>query len=326
MELISKHRRELLAIGMIWVGLYHAYIGFNNKLINFVLVTCGYGGVDIFVFLAGFGLYFAYKKNNNYLHFIKRRILKMFPYNLVVLSLLFIFKQRGLFDTVIDILGLSIYLRGGLAYWYSSFMLTIYLLTPPFIKSFNKNPLVVTLTTIVFVFVLCLIVNNSRFTYIWFRSAVYVLGIYFAYMPDNNKKIHEWIWILLVIVGWLLMYYLYHNKGNDVAHVYPFIMIIPGTLLVFSWFFEKVKIFNKPLIFLSKYTYPFYLIHNLVVEKFYAYYDQIRPLLPGGDLMYNLYAAIVALLLSIILTSLIELIENNIINKKGTENGTVKQA
>lgn len=83
-SLISKHKKELMSIAMIWVAFYHVYFEFKFKPINFVLVKCGYGGVDLFVFLSGFSLYYAYEKENNYLEFIKRRLLRILPYKIII--------------------------------------------------------------------------------------------------------------------------------------------------------------------------------------------------------------------------------------------------
>lgn len=315
-SLISKHRKQLLAIAMLWVAFYHAYVGFSFKPINFVLVTCGYGGVDIFMFLSGFGLYYAHKKENNYLCFIKRRLLKILPYNIIVCIIEMFVYKRTILTTLINSFGLTLLFSAQLANWYTSFMIIIYLFTPLYLNIFKKKPQLVTIVSIVITFIVCLLANNNDFSYVWFRCAIYFLGIYFAYVYENNINLHEYLWIFLFFVGWMLMYYMYHNYGTF-QHVYPLFLITPGLCIILSRLFEKITILNKPLDFLSKYTYQFYLIQSILVYIAYNNYEKIYFSLPviGFDWFINIIIMIIALLLSILLVRFIEIIETNIINK-----------
>jgi len=63
-SLISKNRQALTGISIIAILLYHAYVWItpqDNNLLK--LFTYGYAGVDIFMFLSGWGLCFSYSKN-----------------------------------------------------------------------------------------------------------------------------------------------------------------------------------------------------------------------------------------------------------------------
>ena len=73
-KLISKHRTCLMALAMIWIGFNHSNFPFQSKIVNF-FILCGYCGVDIFIFLSGFGLYYALKKEPTYKEYIKRYFL-----------------------------------------------------------------------------------------------------------------------------------------------------------------------------------------------------------------------------------------------------------
>lgn len=90
--LLSKYRTKLMGIAIIWIMLYHGNeIGMilpePLEIINFVLEK-GRGGVEIFLFLSGLGLYYSYSKNPDMKRFYRRRIVRViFPYLLI--SLLF---------------------------------------------------------------------------------------------------------------------------------------------------------------------------------------------------------------------------------------------
>lgn len=317
-KLLSKHRSELMVIAMIWLAIFHSHISFNFKPINFILETCGYGGVDIFMFLSGFGLYYAYKKESKYFDFIKKRLIKILPYNIIICIIWKFVYGRGIFETILDALGLSLLFRHNLTGWYTSLMLVIYLLTPLYMKIFKNTEKETTFSFIILILMICLLSRNGTITYIWFRSAVYILGIYFGYLNDNDKNINWPLMMILIIIGWALMYYTYHNYGNEVQHVLPFILITPGMCLMFAWILDKLTIFNKPLNYMSRYTYQFYLIHITIIDLMYMNYDKFYISIPNFDWIFNLIGIIISFILAVLLTKIVNVLENIIINKKGT--------
>lgn len=322
-ELISKYRKQIMAVGMIWLALFHMWVAFDNKALKFVINTCGYAGVDIFMFLSGFGLYFSYKKDSNYWNFLKKRIIKIFPYNIIICFITMILMNKDFWPTLGDALGLSLFFRIDLSGWYTSLMLVLYLLTPLYIKLFIKHPKLVYTLVLIPLAIICGYHENITYTvfsYKWFRIAIYITGIAFAYMYDNKKKCHEYIWLILFFVGWVLMVVEYHYFGNWRQHVYPLLLSTPGTVLICGYVFNKIKILNKPLAYISQYSYQFYMIDVLTVQMFYFNYDKLRPCFPGGnDNLFNITATLLAFILSVILTKIVEGIKNIIINRRSVK-------
>ena len=60
LSLLSSYRGALMGVAIIWVMLYH--LGDIDVSVISVIFGVGYGGVDIFLFLSGFGLYFSLSK------------------------------------------------------------------------------------------------------------------------------------------------------------------------------------------------------------------------------------------------------------------------
>ena len=58
LSLLSSYRGALMGVAIIWVMLYH--LGDIDVSVISVIFGVGYGGVDIFLFLSGFGLYFSF--------------------------------------------------------------------------------------------------------------------------------------------------------------------------------------------------------------------------------------------------------------------------
>ena len=56
---ISTYRKALMGVAMLWIVFYH--FGFHTPIISH-LTRFGYTGVDIFMFLSGFGLFYSLQK------------------------------------------------------------------------------------------------------------------------------------------------------------------------------------------------------------------------------------------------------------------------
>lgn len=317
-KLISKYRTCIMALAMLWIGLNHSTFPFDSKIINF-FVLCGYCGVDIFVFLSGFGLYYALKKGPTYKEYIKRRFLRIFPYNVPAAIFGDILYKQGLLVSIFDILGLSIFIRNDLLFWFSSFIIVMYLIYPFYYKLFKKSPFVVTVVTIVITSIICLKIKPSYFQILYelYRIIPVCLGTLFAYMNDKDlmKPIHCWLCVFVMIVGWILMYYMYHNMGNELQHVAPLALIAPGMIILFSWIIDKLKFLQKPLNYIGQYTFQFYLIH----EKFYIIlilnYEKLFIPGIGFDWWINIVPFVGSFILAVLYKKIIDKIMSVIIKK-----------
>jgi len=74
--LLSKYRQALMGIAILWVMMFHLPLRPGIPIIK-EFFNIGYGGVDIFLFLSGFGLYFSLSKKGIKLsHYYKKKILQ----------------------------------------------------------------------------------------------------------------------------------------------------------------------------------------------------------------------------------------------------------
>ena len=311
-NLISKHRNSLLAFAMLWVAVHHSYFPITFKPFAFCIMTCGFGGVDMFLFLSSFGLYYAYKKNNDYLHFIKRRLLRVLPYTIPIFILYMFINDVSFIDTLLYSFGLSIFFRRDLSFWFISFILILYFVTPIYLKYFMKKPYLSTLVGSILTIVICLLFDEYRKVYIWFRIIIYLLGFLVAYLNDQKsekiKASHCWISVGIMVIGWAMLYYEYHFISNGVKHVLPFVFIIPGLCLLIAWIIEKISFLQKPLEFFGKYTLQFYMIHENLINLLYAHYGELY--IPGikFDWLINFAGIILALIIAIIYKKIVDFI------------------
>ena len=74
---VSRYREELKGIAILWVIFFHALIPLTGLLYH--IQKIGYGGVDIFFFLTGYGLYYSLEKNGNIRAYWGRRMRRILP-------------------------------------------------------------------------------------------------------------------------------------------------------------------------------------------------------------------------------------------------------
>jgi peptidoglycan/LPS O-acetylase OafA/YrhL len=152
LQLLTKYRTELMGFAIIWFFLYHFGSFINIYIIN-EFCGIGYGGVDIFIFLSGFGLFFSMSKTS-ISQFYKKRFWRIFPAYFVVVALSFLLQQKfdiTKFLITISTLGFWIPWRGNIYYeWYIPSIVLLYLLFPYYYKRLCSNA---GLTSIIFMII-----------------------------------------------------------------------------------------------------------------------------------------------------------------------------
>lgn len=314
-SLLSKYRSCLMALAMLWVAYRHSNFPSIWKPFGFVLYACGYGGVDAFLFLSGFGIYYACKKEKSYWHYLKRRLLRVLPYSVLAMMMLFAFGRKTFIHAIIEGFGLSIWFRSDWIQWYTSFLILIYAVAPLYYKIFKKSPCIVSLVAIFVTTAICYQLDYRNF-YIFFRTVIFLIGFGFGYMNDVNPDQNVWWTLIVMVFGWWLQYYMLHNYGSDILHTQPFPFIIPGFMLLAAYFVDKISFIRKPLMWLSTYSYQFYLIHEEILGYIYSYYGVLYR--PGiyFDWLINIAGFAIALLVGILLKKSVDCIIARIIDER----------
>ena len=132
LQLISKYKTELMGFAILWVILFH-----SNITSSFIepFTSLGYGGVDIFFFLSGYGLFFSSVKNDSLLSFYKKRFIRVFPTYMVVVF--FTMLGLGIFTIktyFINISTLGYWLNESYFEWYIPSLFAFYLWFPLLVK------------------------------------------------------------------------------------------------------------------------------------------------------------------------------------------------
>ncbi|MDO4978180.1 MAG: acyltransferase [Eubacteriales bacterium] len=157
--MLSKHRAAMMGVAIITIILYHGnktkmIFGGPFGLLDWMLSN-GNIGVEIFLFLSGFGLYVSFSRNQSVINFYKKRLLRVvIPYLLLGGSFLVaedlirvhMKRKSGLYIVkdfthfFSDLTLWSFWSDGSKKFWYIALIIVLYLLFPVFYHTiFPKN-------------------------------------------------------------------------------------------------------------------------------------------------------------------------------------------
>ena len=264
---LSKYRSALMGLALIWVVWYHSSVfldffplEFINKTFEFIK-NIGYGGVDIFFFVSGFGIYYSLE-NNSTSQYIKNRIKRITPTwwtYLIICILLGQFVFRNYF-TKTDIFGFLTYTGFWLGLsnqgnWYIYTIMLFYLVSPVIYALIKNSKQKLWTTVVLFGISLAIsfaFMNNLRLMAIS-RLPLYIVGMCFPSIFKNIqlRKIH-WLEIFVSFAAGISALYLLYTFAYDYLWDYglwwyPIIVIDPTLSLLLTKSFDKLIRFIKPL-------------------------------------------------------------------------------
>lgn len=286
---VSLFRGELMGIAIIWVMLLHGselYQKVNLPVLS-AIMRRGNLGVDIFLYLSGFGLNFSLKNNADIKEFYLRRIKRVFIPYLLLSTPFWVYNTLRLKETAVfflrDITGISFVQNGVVTTWYVFLILFLYIIYPFVFRFEERKGAGADVCLIVMSVVLCLLVHwinvdiyhnieiaitripafligsasarllkqKRSHDYILFDIYVVVTTVLFIASPFINRRDHE-----LGVV-------LYRFGGAGVC------MILMGLIC------QLFKMINgKPLILkkIGALSFELYLIHIFLRRGLATYY------------------------------------------------------
>lgn len=265
---LSDNRQGLMGTAMLFVLAFHYALHFG--IMDSPIVIRGDIGVDIFLFLSGFGCYYSLSKKN-WLEFYKARFKRIYPTFILITLLLFltngiIFDEwADIYSLLIDLSGFSYLNHGDLSTWYITAIIILYCVAPLLFK-FSNYITLVWLCIIPFLTpIITYPLECNWFDIMNFRIPSFILGLVTGKASLNNEdiqisKIIYIILILLIIGGGNI---LIHNTLHTMQHSHLRYNIYPALTLSFMYiccYIPQFSITN----FFGKYSLEIYLIHQPV--------------------------------------------------------------
>lgn len=238
---LSAHRSELMGLSILWIMMLHFTFTQVNPL-GFV-AQYGFAGVEVFVFVSGFGLYHSLDKDGSLRNFYRKRLLRIFPtyYLLGIAASLLIFHD-SLPEYLFRYTTLGFWTGGPYWEWYVPSIVVLYL-AAPLLKDFVDWNRWATVGLAVLLLAVALyfidketLLSRSHFFFIY-RIPAFLLGMTCARWLKNG--VSPKYFLILLLVGFPCFALLYPHHHEVYNYKYLSILFLLPTFLVLMALFSK---------------------------------------------------------------------------------------
>ena len=208
---ISRYRGELMGAAMLFVILFHVSLSRDDPFYG--LRRCGNVGVDMFLFLSGVGLWFAWTKQPSVRTFYRRRLLRILPTWLLVAGVFYgadYLGQRRFSSNLIDLIGdvtvnWDFWLHDELTFWYVPAIMMLYFFAPHYMRLITRHPVYRWLPLLMVVW--CVMVQwvlpihraVGHIEIFWSRVPIFFIGINMGRSVKEQRTLEgSALWLLLL--------------------------------------------------------------------------------------------------------------------------------
>lgn len=271
LNIISKYRGALMALAILGVLLTHSDIRIKEPMLYFLnyWIVWGQGGVDLFFFLSGFGLYYSCCKDDSCLPFWRKRLWRIIPPYLISLAVWIVAKHSNTPWTEFWHHAIFIgywFPQLGWHYfsWFVSAIMMLYLVYPFYFKAFKRWPLWSTIVAALvgvalgglysYYFLVLHPKGVNAFIHFCTRIPVFFVGTYVGWLAHREKEGTFTLgrrgvatMLALAVVGYVALRWVgtlsgwpYRVQRNSGLLFYPFLLIVPGFSLAFGYVFSRM--------------------------------------------------------------------------------------
>jgi len=284
---LSRYRSELMGLAMLVVMLFHTPL--SRKSAWYGLMRLGNDGVDVFLFLSGIGLWYAWQKcesepfGRRTLRFYWRRYIRIYPAWLIAACLYYIPQYLpsggGYSPTVADLIAnilinWSFWRADDLTFWFIPCIMMLYTIAPFYLYAIRKWPACQWIVVVAMVWYLLvrsyqpLWQSVGHVEIFWSRIPVFLLGINAAaWVKDRRAFDRSTIWLLFVLFAACLWYCF--NIESHRRSLFPpaterlvyIPLAVSGMLLACRLFAFLPSVVLRALRFLGGISLELYLVH-----------------------------------------------------------------
>ena len=265
---ISTYRSELMGWAILWIMMLH-FTFTQIKPLGF-LAQYGFAGVEIFMFVSGFGLYFSLDKDSNLSHFYKRRLLRIFPtyYILGIFASILLYN-----DSVVTYFfrysTIGFWTGGVYGEWYIPSIVFLYLLAPLFKSLYHKKLFII----IISICCICLLASyyliaNEYITkgephfFLLYRIPAFIFGMACAYWMKNNISEKYYHSILLAGIPFFILLFPCHHEIYNFKY-FSLIFLLPLFILCFTFISKLIHPVNPLISSVGKASLEIYIIQGM---------------------------------------------------------------
>ena len=275
--------------------------------------------VALFFFLSGYGLYFQYSNNANYMkNFLRKRLVRIFIPFYVFIVIYIIYRA-----TLGEVINVDFFLsfwkdHSNIIYngWFINSIIVLYVIFyVSFVRKDSKTSFyILTVLTLVYIFWKAY-QDHGDWEYVSIMA--FLLGIFWMKNRSFIEKCIEKNYFIFLVSFSILMYIFRHYevimKKIDITNKYVYYGIV-GNLctMVFVVYFllltNKLNFSNKYLDFLGDISFEIYMIHGLVMHYLGKFFVSSGV----NDVLYTIVVLFVSIIFAYYIKKLIIIIEKNI--------------
>lgn len=286
-SILSKQRKPIMGVAALMIVCLHSYWNPNFLPWNLLINTYGNTGVDLFVFLSGFGIAFSLEKSSDFRRFYTRRLERILPaYYVAMLLKLIICVITGTFTLkwlIASFIPLGVWINATPQFWYVSAILGYYLIAPLLYHLFKSSrcPRITMILLVIVSGVLVPIVSDIEPKAVM-RIPALIMGIAAGvfqtlHTEKKDRRLDLVLFAGLFIVGILIFMNspLFKlpvlntiNLGNK-TRLWK-VLTAPFAAIFIAMFFEltersPLRFINKIFSELGKYSYEIYIAHLIIL-------------------------------------------------------------
>lgn len=316
----NKALDSLRGLSALSVFFCHLYSQNDFKYTNRLIFTCGNEAVIMFFILSGFVLSIGFNNRNiKYTNYLTRRVLRIYPvyFSVLILALLLnCITQKILLNGYIVLRSLILITQTSvsenLVYpsWSLSYEAIISIFIMPLIWRARVSFLLI-------IFIIISLFNIFTDLYIHipiqhgfpidkfiigiiYYTNLFISGTLIYHYKEQLKKVSA-LWYLPIYLLMFFNFFITFTNG-----LLSIVAIGAAGILITVYHNNSInRLFSKPiLIFVGKISYPFYLVHAIIITLFFDLYKNVYP--------KTIYAFVFSILVAYILHVTIEIPFNNI--------------
>lgn len=290
-KLLSAHRNELKGLAILMVLFFH--INLQCGPVLFGIKQLCYSGVDIFMFLSGYGLYHSLRGSNDLKRFWTKRFSRILPAYLpiVVCWMIVMYPTYHLSNSEIlrgvagNLSTLGYWIQTPKMYnWYVGAMMMFYLLAPVVyaLLSQSAHPARMTVSLMLGACLMGVAFIDLDAMMCISRLPIFILGMFFAMdLPWKIKPLPLSILYGLLMLGGIAVEVYAQSNLKELLityglYWYPFVLATPGLCLCWCVLTEGLKrsffsFLTLPFKVLGECSFEIYLVHIWIYEIAHQY-------------------------------------------------------
>lgn len=287
MNIISKYRTELMGLAIIWVILYHILLTQNPTPYSFgifnSIIGNGYGGVDIFIYLSGFGLVRSWnnsikKAKSPIKDFYIKRLIRLMPAYCIICILFSIYRD-SILTFILSFSTIGHWINKGRYDWYVPTILIFYLLFPYIYNITQKFKLKFICIIFVSTMIICIFFNlyssheDIRMLSLS-RLPIFILGLYHGIHQEKISALSSSVYKYIMMTIGIIILFILKNSNLSIFYVsgiyqLPFFFIVPGLCQLIGNVLHILKNnhLNRLIAIFGMLSYEFYLVHLKLIEN-----------------------------------------------------------